>query len=249
LLRMLLDGDSGEAHSLPRLRFVRTCSSPLPADLLTRAEAALAVPVLEAYGMTEASHQISSNPLPPDRRIVGTVGIAAGAEIRVLGDGGADVALGATGEVAIRGPGVTPGYLNNPEANAAAFSGTWFRTGDLGSFETGHLRLQGRLKEMILRGGENISPHEIERVLLLHQAVADAVCFGVPSDKYGEEVAAAVQACGDVEERELIRHCREHLAAFKVPTTIRLVEAIPRTPTGKLQRARTAAIVAPDLAR
>jgi acyl-CoA synthetase (AMP-forming)/AMP-acid ligase II len=247
LLRMLLDGASGESRPLPRLRFVRTCSSALPPDLLQRAEAELTVPVLEAYGMTEASHQISSNPLPPASRIPGTVGVAAGAEIRLLDERGAEVPAGATGEVAIRGPGLTPGYLDNPEANAAAFSGTWFRTGDLGSLEGGHLRLSGRLKEMILRGGENISPYEIERVLLLHPAVADAACFGVPSDKYGEEVAAAVELRGEVEEHELVRHCREHLAAYKVPTTIRPIDSVPRTPTGKLQRTRAASIAAPDL--
>src|SRR5207244_3245113 len=163
LLGMLLDGAGpGESGALPRLRFARTCSSALPPDLLARAEEELGVPVLEAYGMTEASHQISSNPLPPGRRLPGSVGIAAGAEIRLMDANGADVRPGESGEVAIRGPGVTPGYLDNPEANAEAFVGTWFRTGDRGLIQRGHLQLSGRLKEMILRGGENVSPHRSE---------------------------------------------------------------------------------------
>ncbi len=142
----------------------------------------------------------------------------------------------------IRGPGVTAGYLNNPEANADAFFDGWFRTGDRGAFDAdGYLRLEGRLKEMILRGGENISPYEIEEVLLAHPAVADAICFGIDDEKYGERVGAAVALRGDAGERELIDHCRERLAAFKVPEVVHVLDAIPRTPTGKVQRKRVGA--------
>ena len=130
-----------------------------------------------------------------------------------------------------------------PEANAEAFRDGWFRTGDRGVLEDGYLRLQGRIKEMILRGGENISPYEIEDVLLAHPAVTDAVCFGVADEKYGEEVAAAVVVSGAADERGLREYCRERLAAFKVPKTIRIVDEIPRTPTGKLQRRRVAALL------
>jgi acyl-CoA synthetase (AMP-forming)/AMP-acid ligase II len=143
----------------------------------------------------------------------------------------------------IRGEGVTPGYLNNPDANAEAFREGWFRTGDRGVLEDGYLSLQGRIKEMILRGGENISPYEIEDVLLAHPSVTDAVCFGVADELYGEEVAAAVVIGGPADERDLREHCRERLAAFKVPKTIRIVPQIPRTPTGKLQRRRVAALL------
>lgn len=230
--------------AVPTLRFLRSCSSALPPALLERAEAHFGVPMLEAYGMTEASHQISSNPLPPAARIPGSVGIATGTEIRIVDRAGRVAPDGKPGEVQIRGPGVTPGYLNNPEANAESFVEGWFRTGDQGVLENGYLRLEGRLKEMILRGGENISPYEVEEVLLAHPAVADAACFGVPDEKYGEEIAAAVALDAEATERELIDHCRERLAAFKVPKVVYVLEAIPRTPTGKLQRKRVAALVA-----
>jgi acyl-CoA synthetase (AMP-forming)/AMP-acid ligase II len=228
-----------DAEGAPEtLRFARSCSSALSPALMQRLEEALRVPVLEAYGMTEASHQMASNPLPPAKRVPGSVGIASGAEIRIVDAGGYDAPLG---EVAIRGPGVTPGYLNNPPANEESFFDGWFRTGDRGSLDAdGYLRLEGRIKEMILRGGENISPYEIEDVLLAHPAVADAVCFGVADEKYGERVGAAVQLAGEADERALGDWCRERLAAFKVPEVIHLLDAIPRTPTGKVQRKRIA---------
>src|SRR5262249_24611241 len=132
---------------------------------------------------------------------------------------------------------------NNPAANEESFRDGWFRTGDRGRFDEGHLRLEGRIKEMILRGGENISPYEIEEVLLAHPAVGDAVCFGVEDELYGEAGAAPVGLSGAADERELRDHCRARLAAFKVPGSIRIVQAIPRTPTGKLQRRRVASLL------
>jgi len=222
------------------LRFTRSCSSALSPALMARAEAAYGVPMLEAYGMTEASHQMASNPLPPAERKPGSVGIATGVEIRIVDGEGRSQPAGSSGEVAIRGAGVTSGYLANPEANAASFFGDgWFRTGDRGSLdEQGYLRLEGRLKEMILRGGENISPYEIEEVLLSHASVTDAICFGIDDEKYGERVGAAVTIGAEVGERELIDHCRERLAAFKVPEIVYVLDSIPRTPTGKVQRKR-----------
>lgn len=226
------------------LRFLRSCSSALSPSLMARLEDHYAVPVLEAYGMTEASHQISSNPLPPAPRYPASVGVATGTEISIVDEEGRHRAPGEAGEVVIRGPGVTPGYLNNPEANSEAFFDGWFRTGDLGVLdESGYLRLKGRLKEMIIRGGENISPYEVEDVLLVHAAVDDAVCFGVPNDKYGEEVAAAVTLSGETTTGQLTAWCRDRLAPFKVPRTIHVVDEIPRTPTGKLQRRRVAEII------
>jgi acyl-CoA synthetase (AMP-forming)/AMP-acid ligase II len=221
------------------LRFARSSSSALSQALLERIEAALGVPMIEAYGMTEASHQMASNPLPPGARRAGSVGIAAGTEIRIVDAGGAEVPQGAPGEVVIRGPSVTAGYLDNPQANADSFFGEWFRTGDRGTLDAdGYLRLEGRLKEMIMRGGENISPYEIEEVLLAHPAVRDAVCFGIDDEKYGERIGAAVALDGEATERELQDHCRERLAAFKVPEVVHVLDAIPRTPTGKVQRKR-----------
>jgi acyl-CoA synthetase (AMP-forming)/AMP-acid ligase II len=142
-----------------------------------------------------------------------------------------------------------PGYVDDPDANAESFFDGWFRTGDLGAFEDGYLRLTGRLKEMILRGGENVSPYEVEDVLLRHPAVEDAVCFGIPSEKYGEEVVAAVRRRADVTDGELRRHCREQLAAYKTPAKVQVVDSIPRSATGKLQRARMASLLAEQLVR
>jgi acyl-CoA synthetase (AMP-forming)/AMP-acid ligase II len=222
------------------LRFVRSCSSALSPELMREVEDRLGVPILEAYGMTEATHQMTSNPLPPDERLPGSVGVSAGAEVRIVDDDGRDVPAGEPGEVAIRGPGLTPGYLGNEQANAEAFFDGWFRTGDIGVLLNGYLWLKGRRKEMINRGGENISPHEVEAVLVSHPLVAEAVAFSVPDPKYGERVAAAVVLGGELSAEELRRHARESLAAFKVPDTIYPVAEIPRTPTGKVQRSRMA---------
>jgi acyl-CoA synthetase (AMP-forming)/AMP-acid ligase II len=241
LHQMLLEREDGEGAP-ETLRFVRSCSSALTPALMERAEAAYGVPMLEAYGMTEASHQMASNPLPPTARKPGSVGVPTGTQIRIVDKEGRDAADGAPGEVAISGPGVMSGYLGNPEANAESFFDGWFRTGDRGVLDAdGYLRLEGRLKEMILRGGENISPYEIEEALLSHPAVSDAICFGIDDEKYGERVGAAVTLSGEAEPRELIDHCRERLAAFKVPEVVHVLDAIPRTPTGKVQRKRVGA--------
>jgi len=190
--------------------------------------------------MTEASHQMASNPLPPGRRVPASVGVPTGTEIGVVDAVGQVLPAGSPGEVVIRGPGVMSGYVHNPAATAEAFFGDWFRTGDRGVLRDGYLFLEGRLKEMIIRGGENISPAEIEQVLLSHPAVSDAVCFGQADSKYGELVAAAVTLTEDLQARALIDYCREQLAPFKVPATIFIVPEIPRTATGKVQRRRVA---------
>lgn len=224
------------------LRFIRSCSSALPASLMHRMEEVYNVPVLEAYGMTEASHQMASNPLPPGDRKADSVGRATGVQIAILDTEGALAQRGGTGEVVIQGPGVTAGYEGSPEANAAAFHEGWFRTGDLGRIDPqGYLFLSGRLKEMINRGGEKIAPREIDDALLAHPAVAEAVAFGLPHAVWGEEVAAAVVLAAEASERELQRHCRELLADFKCPRRLFIVDAIPRTATGKIQRRAVAA--------
>jgi oxalate---CoA ligase len=243
LHQMILEKDDG-GGSPAALRFVRSCSSALSPALMARLEDVHGAPVLEAYGMTEASHQMTSNPLPPARRSAGSVGIATGVELGIIDGERTLLPAGSYGEVVIRGPGVTSGYVGNPEANAEAFFDGWFRTGDRGVIEDGYLRLEGRLKEMILRGGENISPAEIEDVLLRHPAVSDAVCFGVDDEKYGEEVAAAVALSGEADEASLGAYCAERLAPFKVPRVIHILDAIPRTATGKLQRRRVAEHIA-----
>ncbi|HEY3732741.1 MAG TPA: AMP-binding protein [Streptosporangiaceae bacterium] len=243
LHQMILDR-ADAAGPPPELRFVRSCSSALALALRERAEQGYRAPMLEAYGMTEASHQMTSNPLPPGARPPGSVGVPTGTEIGVMDADGVLLPDGSPGEVVIRGPGVMSGYVNNPAATAEAFVGDWFRTGDRGRLRDGYLFLDGRIKEMIIRGGENIAPAEIEQVLMSHPAVRDAVCFGVADDKYGELVAAAVTLGEHAEMRELIDHCRGQLAAFKVPARIDVLPEIPRTPTGKVQRRRVAEFVA-----
>jgi oxalate---CoA ligase len=221
-----------------KLRFIRSCSASLPPQVMHDLEAAFGAPVLEAYGMTEAAHQMSSNPLPPAAHLAGSVGIGTDVGITIRDAEGRVLAPGERGEVCIHGPNVVTGYENNPEANATAFfEGGWFRTGDQGILdENGYLTLVGRLKEMINRGGEKISPREIDEVLLTHPAVSEAVCFGVPHPTWGEEVAAAVQLREPVTEADLLAFCKERLAEFKRPKKIHITDAIPRTATGKIQR-------------
>ena len=226
----------------PAIRFVRSCSSALSPGLMDRLEKIYEAPVLEAYGMTEASHQMTSNPLPPQPHQPGSVGIPAGAHVRIVDQAGKELPAGQPGEVAVRGPGLTPGYLNDPEANAESFiGGGWFRTGDRGLLRDGYLWLEGRIKELIIRGGENISPAEVEDVLKAHPAVADAACFGIDDEKYGQVVGAAVVLTAETDAAQLRECCRESLADFKVPKVIHVVTEIPRTPTGKIQRTRIAA--------
>jgi acyl-CoA synthetase (AMP-forming)/AMP-acid ligase II len=243
LHQMILDRED-EAGAPQTLRFTRSCSSALSPALLERAERSYRVPMLEAYGMTEASHQMASNPLPPADRKPGSVGVPTGTDIAVADPSGTLLPEGTPGEVVIRGPGVMSGYVANPAATAEAFFGEWFRTGDQGVLRDGYLTLEGRLKEMILRGGENIAPAEIEEVLLSHPAVHDAVCFGIADEKYGELVGAAVTLDDGTEVKELIEHCRGQLAAFKVPARIHILPEIPRTATGKVQRRKVGEFVA-----
>ncbi|WP_428487403.1 acyl--CoA ligase [Rhodopila sp.] len=228
-----------EAIANGRLRFIRSSSSSLPGPVMTAMEATFGVPVIEAYGMTEAAHQMASNPLPPRTRFPGCVGIAAGPDIAIMDETGSLLPSGGLGEVVIRGRNVTAGYENNPAANTAAFTNGWFRTGDQGTIDTeGYLRLTGRLKELINRGGEKISPLEVDEILMEHPAVAQCLTFGMPHAKLGEEVAAAVvlRDGASVKDTELRDFCAERLAAFKVPRRIVFLVEIPKGATGKLQR-------------
>jgi oxalate---CoA ligase len=222
-----------------RLRFIRSSSAALPPRVMADLERVFGVPVVEAYGMTEASHQMASNPLPPRERKPGSVGVAAGADVAVMDDDGTLLPHGSTGEIVVRGPGITSGYENNAEANQATFAYGWFRTGDQGHLDAeGYLYLTGRRKEIINRGGEKIAPREIDEVLLDHPAVAEAVVFAVPHETLGEEVGAAVvlQDREAVTAQELRAFAAARLAHFKVPTRMLFVPAIPKGPTGKVQR-------------
>jgi acyl-CoA synthetase (AMP-forming)/AMP-acid ligase II len=229
------------------LRFIRSCSASLPPQVMHDLEAAFGAPVLEAYGMTEAAHQMASNPLPPAARLPGSVGPGTDVRISIMDERGKHLPTGERGEVVIQGPNVVSGYDNNPEANATSFTDGWFRTGDQGFLDAnGYLTLTGRLKEMINRGGEKISPREIDEVLLAHPAVAEAVCFGTPHRTWGEEVAAAVVVRETTTEESLLSYCKERLAEYKRPKRIHIVDAIPRTATGKIQRRIVAQTFAPQ---
>lgn len=230
-----------------QLRFIRSCSAALAPQTMADIEEKFGVPILEAYGMTEAAHQMASNPLPPGSRKAGSVGLGTAVEIAILDKAGEVLPQGEIGEVSIKGPNVFGGYEGNDEANAESFSNGWFRTGDQGYLDSeGYLTLVGRIKELINRGGEKISPREIDEALLTHPAVAEAVCFGVADRVYGEEVAAAVVLKASATEAELAAHCRSSLSDFKCPKTIYIVDSIPRTATGKIQRRNVAAAIVSD---
>ncbi len=221
------------------LRFVRSSSSAMPPQLIGQLESMFKAPLIESYGMTEAAHQMASNPLPPLERRPGTVGRAAGPEIAIRGEDGAFLGAGEVGEIVIRGPSVTAGYENNPKANEEAFVDGWFRTGDQGTLDAeGYLALTGRLKEIINRGGEKVSPREIDEILLDHVSVAQVVVFGAPHKRLGEEVAAMVvlHEGHECSERELQQFVAKRAAGYKVPKKILFVEELPKGATGKLQR-------------
>lgn len=228
------------------LRFIRSSSSSLPPQVMAELEEVFGCPVIESYGMTEASHQMASNPLPPAARKPGSVGIPAGPEIRLMDTDGRFVGGDRLGEIVIRGPNVTAGYENNPKANAEGFwddpdgnDGRWFRTGDQGQFDAdGYLTITGRLKEIINRGGEKIAPREVDEVLMDHAAVNQAVTFAIAHAKLGEEVGAAIvlKDGQTATERELKDFAAQRLADFKVPRKMLFLDEIPKGATGKLQR-------------
>jgi oxalate---CoA ligase len=229
---------NAEIIARAKLRFIRSSSASLPGPVMEQLEAVFGCPLVESYGMTEASHQMASNPLAGPRK-PGSVGQAAGPEVAIMDDDGTILPQGEIGEVVIRGPNVTAGYEANPDANAKAFTHGWFRTGDQGAFDAeGYLTLTGRLKELINRGGEKVSPLEVDGVLSAHPAVAQALTFAMPHAKLGEEVAAAVvlregAACT---ERELRDFVAQQLADFKVPRKVVFLPEIPKGATGKLMR-------------
>ena len=226
-----------------RLRFLRSSSASLPGPVMTKLAETFGAPVIEGYGMTEAAHQMCSNPLPPRAQKPGAVGVPAGPDVRIADEAAPQLLDGGVGEVVISGPNVTPGYENNPDANARSFfeagGRRWFRTGDQGAFDDeGYLTLTGRLKEIINRGGEKVSPLEVDGVLSAHPAIAQVVTFALPHPKLGEEVAAAVvlREGETVTAQDIRSFAAERLADFKVPRKVVLLDEIPKGATGKLQR-------------
>ena len=230
---------NGETIDKVPLRFVRSSSASLPPQVMADLEDVFSAPVIESYGMTEAAHQMASNPLPPKPRKPGTVGVAAGPDVAVMDQSDELLAAGEIGEIVIQGPNVTLGYESNPKANAEAFTNGWFRTGDQGRIDDqGYLTITGRLKEIINRGGEKISPREVDEILLDHPAVAQVVTFAIPHAKLGEEVGSAVVLSdgATVTGNEIRDFASERLADFKVPRKVLILDEIPKGATGKVQR-------------
>jgi acyl-CoA synthetase (AMP-forming)/AMP-acid ligase II len=228
-----------EAVAASKLRLIRSSSSSLPPQVMAELETLFRCPVIESYGMTEAAHQMTSNRLPPGARKPGSVGPSAGPEVAIMADDGQLLPTDEVGEIVIRGPNVTAGYEKNPEANHAAFAHGWFHTGDQGTMDIdGFVRVTGRLKEIINRGGEKISPREVDEILMDHPAIAQVVTFAMPHDKLGEEVAAAVvlREGGEATERTIRDFAATRLADFKVPRRVLILDEIPKGATGKLQR-------------
>ncbi|MEL7212014.1 MAG: acyl--CoA ligase [Pseudomonadota bacterium] len=233
---------NAETIAETKLRFLRSSSASLPPQVMTALQETFGAPVIEGYGMTEAAHQMASNPLPPRAQKPGSVGVEAGPMVRTAHET-EDRLVDGVGEVVISGPNVTPGYEGNPDANAKSFfeadGHRWFRTGDQGAFDDeGYLRLTGRLKEIINRGGEKISPLEVDEILMDHPAIAQCVTFALPHPKLGEEVAAAVVLRDGQEatEKDIRAFAAERVADFKVPRKVLILDEIPKGATGKMQR-------------
>jgi long-chain acyl-CoA synthetase len=240
MVSYLLEGEVPSREAVAHVRFCRTASAPLPPDHLRAFEEKFGIGVIETMGLTETVAPAFSNPYERDRRRIGSVGRPSGCEARIVDEGGAELPDGTAGEIAIRGPQVTPGYYKNPAASAAAFfPDGWFRSGDVGIRDgDGYFFVTGRIKELIIKGGENIAPREIDEVLLRHPAVLDAAAVGMPDRHYGQEILACVirRAGAACSEEELRAFCVEHLGPFKAPKEIRFVEELPRGPSGKVQR-------------
>ncbi|KAF1988110.1 acetyl-CoA synthetase-like protein [Aulographum hederae CBS 113979] len=224
----------------PNIRFIRSCSSPLSPKVFHELEAKFEAPVLEAYAMTEAAHQMTSNPLPPGSRRPGSVGVAQGVELKILDQSGKEVPIGSEAEICIRGENVTSGYINNDSANASSFTdGGFFRTGDQGRVDSeGYVTITGRIKELINKGGEKISPVELDNAIAQHEDVAEAVSFAVEDEHYGQDVGVAVVLKdGKKLEADVLRKwIAERIAKFKVPKKIYFTDVMPKTATGKVQR-------------
>ena len=240
IIAILLDGDLPDLAALRAIRFCRSASSALPPEHLRGFEARFGIGVIETMGLTETVAPSFSNPMAAAQRKLGAVGRASGGQARIIDTALQPVADGQTGELAIRGPHVMQGYYKNPEASGAAFTPDgWLRTGDLGHRDAdGFFFVTGRIKELIIKGGENIAPREIDEVLLQHPAVLEAAAVGMPDRLYGQDILACVVLRGGmaVDEASLRTFCEQHLGRYKTPKLIRFVAVLPRGPSGKVQR-------------
>jgi acyl-CoA synthetase (AMP-forming)/AMP-acid ligase II len=244
IISYLLEGRTPPPAQLAGIRFCRSASAALPPEHHRAFEAKFGIGIIETMGLTETVAPAFSNPIDPAARRIGSVGRASGCEARIVDAAGHTLPDGETGEILIRGPQVTVGYYRNPQATASAFLDDWLRTGDLGRRDTdGFFYVTGRIKELIIKGGENIAPREIDEVLLRHPAVADAAAVGVPDRHYGQEILACVivrpgpHARDEASLRQELRDfCATHLGRYKTPGHIRFVDELPRGPSGKVQR-------------
>ncbi|PTX57087.1 acyl-CoA synthetase (AMP-forming)/AMP-acid ligase II [Litoreibacter ponti] len=248
IISHLLHGEARPSDGLrARLRFGRSASSALAVDTQQAFETRFGVPIVETMGLTETAAQILSNPLPPGTRKVGSPGVAFGNEVRILTGDLDEARRGTEGEIAIRGPNVMREYLNNPQATAETFAGDWLRTGDLGRMDAdGYVFVTGRLKELIIKGGENIAPREIDEVLYSHPDVVEAAAFARPCARYGETVEAAValRRGARLGPDDLIALCKERLGVFKSPDVIHRLDELPKGPSGKIQRMKLSDLIA-----
>ena len=249
IISHLLHGTQNPSDSIKaQMRFGRSAGSALAPEVHTAFEARFDVPIIETMGMTETAAQILSNPLPPGLRKIGSPGMALGNEVEILRR---DLSLASPdeqGEIAIRGPNVMKEYLKNPQATLAAFtSAGWLLSGDLGHKDSdGYVYVTGRLKELIIKGGENIAPREVDEALYAYSDVVEAAAFARPCSTYGERVEAAVtlKPGSTVTAEELIKICVERLGAFKAPDTVYVLNELPKGPSGKIQRLKLAEMVA-----
>jgi acyl-CoA synthetase (AMP-forming)/AMP-acid ligase II len=232
---------------LAKVRFGRSASAPLPPALHAEFERKFGVTIVETMGLTETAAQILSNPMPPKRGKYGSPGLAYGNEVKIFDNSGNEVPAGEQGEIVVRGANVMRGYLSNPEATRASLDADgWLHTGDLGHQDKdGYVFVTGRLKELIIKGGENISPREIDDVLYSHPAVIEAGAVGVPDDHYGEDVVACVVVSDDIDcdEHELVEFCAARLGAFKAPRAVFFMSDLPKGPSGKVQRRKLVGLI------
>ncbi len=244
MLAFLLNAkENNEIHvdkaSMPNLRFMRSASAPLPVEVHQKIENLLNIPIIETMGITEAAAQILSNPMPPQERKIGSVGLPFGNEAAVLDTNRQPVGADEEGEIYVRGDNIMQGYYKNPEATEDTMIDGWLRTGDLAKMDAdGYIFVSGRSKELIIKGGENIAPREIDEVLYMHPDIVEAAAFGTPCDNYGQQVEACVKrdAKSTVDDRTLMTFCEEQLGSFKTPKAIHFMDELPKGPSGKIQR-------------
>jgi acyl-CoA synthetase (AMP-forming)/AMP-acid ligase II len=250
LFAYLLNDDTPPQIDRDRLRFSRSASAPLSPEIHRRFEERFGIPIIETMGLTETGAQILSNPMPPATRKIGSPGVAVGNEIVISDESQQEVAHGVTGEILVRGANVMQGYLNQPEETASTITADgWLRTGDLGHMdEDGFVFVTGRIKELIIKGGENIAPREVDEVLLEHDTILEAAAFAVPCEQYGQRVEACIRHKPDraADEATLLAHCVSRLGKFKAPERIHVLDDLPKGPSGKVQRLKLYGLVYDD---